>query len=287
MLKPGPASQAGVGSFGRHFRHAAAARREAGGCGLTARRLASGLVLEVPVITLLFQLLVYVLHLYVWAVILAAVFSMLAAFGILDTRNRLVWTIGDFLYRVTDPVLRPIRNILPNFGGIDVMDTAIHEGADGKRYLVMHGDQFDLVVRHAPWLAMLGDGAYELALWINTYLNMVRRRLGLDYWSLSSWAKLKVKSAVNHIGRFESALSGEARRRDVFGVICGHIHHAVIHDDFGVRYMNTGDWVESCTALVEHFDGRFEIIHWADKVRAAKEAIAALQPQPEVEASAA
>ena len=90
-----------------------------------------------------------------------------------------------------------------NFGGIDVMNTAIHEAADGKRYLVMHGDQFDLVVRHAPWLAMLGDGAYELALGINTYLNMVRRRLGLDYWSLSSWAKLKVKSAVNHIGRFE------------------------------------------------------------------------------------
>ncbi|MEW6437709.1 MAG: UDP-2,3-diacylglucosamine diphosphatase [Pseudomonadota bacterium] len=174
-----------------------------------------------------------------------------------------------------------------NFGGIDVMDTAIHEAADGKRFLVMHGDQFDLVVRHAPWLAVLGDGAYELALWINTYLNMIRRRFGLDYWSLSSWAKLKVKSAVNHIGRFESALSGEARRRDAYGVICGHIHHAVIHDDFGVRYMNTGDWVESCTALVEHFDGRFEIIHWADKVREAKEALAAAQQQPEIEASAA
>ncbi len=154
-----------------------------------------------------------------------------------------------------------------NFGGIEIANTAIHEAADGKRYLVMHGDHFDMVVRHAPWLAYVGDGAYTLALVINTYLNAIRRRLGLSYWSLSAWAKMKVKTAVNHIGRFEELLSHEARRRDVYGVICGHIHHATIHDDFGVRYMNTGDWVESCTALVEHYDGRFEIIHWADELR--------------------
>ena len=154
-----------------------------------------------------------------------------------------------------------------NFGGVEILDTAIHEAADGKRYLVMHGDHFDMVVRHAPWLAYLGDGAYTLALVINTYVNAVRRRLGLAYWSLSAWAKMKVKTAVNHIGRFEELLAHEARRRDVQGVICGHIHHAVIHDEFGVRYMNTGDWVESCTALVEHFDGSFEIIYWADELR--------------------
>ena len=154
-----------------------------------------------------------------------------------------------------------------NFGGVEILDTAIHEAADGKRYLVMHGDHFDMVVRHAPWLAYLGDGAYSLALVINTYVNAVRRRLGLAYWSLSAWAKMKVKTAVNHIGRFEELLALEARRRDVQGVICGHIHHAVIHDEFGVRYMNTGDWVESCTALVEHFDGSFEIIYWADELR--------------------
>ncbi len=154
-----------------------------------------------------------------------------------------------------------------NFGGIEIANTAIHEAADGKRYLVMHGDHFDMVVRHAPWLAYVGDGAYTLALVINTYLDAIRRRLGLSYWSLSAWAKMKVKTAVNHIGRFEELLSHEARRRDVYGVICGHIHHATIHDDFGVRYMNTGDWVESCTALVEHYDGRFEIIHWADELR--------------------
>lgn len=154
-----------------------------------------------------------------------------------------------------------------NFGGVEILDTAIHQAADGKRYLVMHGDHFDMVVRHAPWLAYLGDGAYTVALVINTHLNTVRRRLGLAYWSLSAWAKMKVKTAVNHIGRFEELLALEARRRDVQGVICGHIHHAVIHDEFGVRYMNTGDWVESCTALVEHFDGSFEIIHWADELR--------------------
>jgi UDP-2,3-diacylglucosamine pyrophosphatase LpxH len=159
-----------------------------------------------------------------------------------------------------------------NFGGIDVMETAIHEAADGKRYLVMHGDHFDLVVRYAPWLALLGDGAYTFALGMNTYVNVIRRRLGLAYWSLSSWAKLKVKTAVNHIGRFEEALAHEAKRRDVQGVICGHIHHAVIHDDFGIRYMNAGDWVESCTALVEHFDGRFEIVHWSDEARRLAEA---------------
>jgi UDP-2,3-diacylglucosamine pyrophosphatase LpxH len=154
-----------------------------------------------------------------------------------------------------------------NFGGIDIQESAIHVGVDGKRYLVIHGDLFDMVVRHAPWLAHLGDGAYSLALTINLYLNMVRRRLGLAYWSLSAWAKMKVKKAVNHIGRFEELLSHEATRREVQGVICGHIHHAVMHEDFGVHYMNTGDWVESCTALVEHFDGRFEIVRWADEMR--------------------
>jgi UDP-2,3-diacylglucosamine pyrophosphatase LpxH len=173
-----------------------------------------------------------------------------------------------------------------NFGGIDVMETAIHEAADGQRYLVMHGDHFDMVVRYAPWLALLGDGAYELALGINTYLNAIRRRLGLAYWSLSSWAKLKVKTAVNHIGRFEEALAYEAKRRDVQGVICGHIHHAAIHDDFGIRYMNTGDWVESCTALVEHFDGRFEIVHWSDEARRLAEASIEM-PQQRREAEAA
>lgn len=149
-----------------------------------------------------------------------------------------------------------------HFGGIEIVDTAIHETADGRRLLVIHGDQFDVVVRHAPWLAHLGDHAYTVALGINTALNLVRRRLGFDYWSLSAWAKLKVKNAVSFIGAFEQVLTGEARRLGADGVVCGHIHHAAIHDRFGLTYVNTGDWVESCTAVAEHHDGRLEIIRW-------------------------
>jgi UDP-2,3-diacylglucosamine pyrophosphatase LpxH len=149
-----------------------------------------------------------------------------------------------------------------HFGGIEVCERAIHEGADGRRYLVVHGDHFDLVVTQARWLAHLGDHAYTLAIVANRLFNDVRRRLGFGYWSLSQWAKLKVKNAVNYIGEFEKTLVLEARRNDAEGVICGHIHHAAIHDDFGLRYINCGDWVESCTAIGEHPDGRFEIITW-------------------------
>ncbi len=162
-----------------------------------------------------------------------------------------------------------------HFGGIEVMETAIHEAVDGRRYLVIHGDVFDMVVRHAKWLALLGDWAYETALMVNTYLNMARRRLGFPYWSLSAWAKLKVKNAVNFIGKFEETLSAEARKQNADGVICGHIHHATMHDMGGVAYINTGDWVESCTAVAENHDGRFELIRWADTgaVRAAEPAL--------------
>jgi UDP-2,3-diacylglucosamine pyrophosphatase LpxH len=154
-----------------------------------------------------------------------------------------------------------------HFGGIEVAETAIHEGADGKRYLVIHGDHFDLVVTQARWLALVGGKAYDWAILVNRVFNAVRRRLGFPYWSLSQWAKLKVKNAVNFIGEFEKTLGAEAHRRNSDGVICGHIHHAVIREDFGVRYLNCGDWVESCTAIVEHFDGRFEIITWDDEAR--------------------
>jgi UDP-2,3-diacylglucosamine pyrophosphatase LpxH len=147
-------------------------------------------------------------------------------------------------------------------GGIAIVDDTIHEAADGRRYLVIHGDQFDVVVRRAPWLAHLGDVAYRAAMRLNGAINLVRRRLGLSYWSLSAWAKAKVKNAVNNAGRFETTLRDEAARRQVDGVICGHIHRATITEAAGTRYLNCGDWVESCTALVEHQDGRFEILHW-------------------------
>jgi UDP-2,3-diacylglucosamine pyrophosphatase LpxH len=149
-----------------------------------------------------------------------------------------------------------------HFGGIEVQETAIHETADGKRYLILHGDAFDFVIRHARWLAHLGDAAYDFAIFANRIASAVRRRLGLPYWSLSAWAKLKVKNAVNVIGKFEEALAREAARNEVGGVICGHIHHAVSRDIDGLHYLNTGDWVESCTAIVENHDGRLEIINW-------------------------
>ncbi|HEY8565652.1 MAG TPA: UDP-2,3-diacylglucosamine diphosphatase [Beijerinckiaceae bacterium] len=169
-----------------------------------------------------------------------------------------------------------------NFGGIEIADRAIHETTDGRRLLVVHGDHFDMVVRHAKWLAFLGDGAYGAALVVNTHLNVIRRRLGLTYWSLSAWAKQRVKNAVNYISKFEELLAEEARRHGTDGVICGHIHHAADHAAFGVRYLNTGDWVESCTALVEHYDGRLEIIRWADVLaqRAAPAEVVALPTRP-------
>ena len=149
-----------------------------------------------------------------------------------------------------------------HFGGIDVVENAIHDAADGRRYLVIHGDHFDLVVKHARWLALFGDHAYDAALALNRLFNGARRYLGYPYWSLSQWLKLKVKNAVSYIGKYEQTLAAEAHRHAADGVICGHIHHAAIHDDFGIRYINCGDWVESCTAIAEHTDGRFEIITW-------------------------
>jgi len=149
-----------------------------------------------------------------------------------------------------------------HFGGIEVVENTIHEGADGRRYLVVHGDIFDLVVTQARWLALLGDKAYELALTANRIFNACRRILGAPYWSLSKWAKLKVKNAVNYIGAFEKALATEARHHRAEGVICGHIHTAAMYDDYGLRYVNCGDWVESCTAVAERHDGRFEVITW-------------------------
>src|SRR5690606_4909814 len=153
------------------------------------------------------------------------------------------------------------------FGGIEIERQTIHETADGKRYIVMHGDEFDVVVRYAKWLAFLGDRSYQMALWTNAPINWVRKRLGFEYWSLSNYLKLRVKSAVNFIGEFERKLSNEAQRREADGVICGHIHHAASRNFDDIHYLNTGDWVESCTAICETEDGHFELIRWLDVVR--------------------
>ena len=148
-------------------------------------------------------------------------------------------------------------------GGIRLRNDAVHVTADGRRLLVMHGDEFDSVVRYAKFIALLGDGAYTSALAINRWFNVLRRHLGYPYWSLSAWLKRQVKGAVKAIDRFEVALANEARRRGFDGVVCGHIHHAEMREVNGVLYMNDGDWVESCTALVEHHNGEFELVDWA------------------------
>ena len=152
-----------------------------------------------------------------------------------------------------------------HFGGVEIRQDYVYETPEGRRLLVMHGDAFDGIVKYHKWLAHLGDRAYNLCLALNTWLNLLRRRLGFSYWSLSAFLKLKVKNAVQFIDNFETAVAEEARKRGVDGVVCGHIHHAEMRDIDGILYCNDGDWVESCTALVEHFDGTLEILRWAEE----------------------
>jgi UDP-2,3-diacylglucosamine pyrophosphatase LpxH len=149
-------------------------------------------------------------------------------------------------------------------GDLEFADETIHEAANGKKYLILHGDVFDPVQSKARWLAFLGDNAYVAALAINIALNRIGRAFGLPYWSFSNWAKMRVKSAVNFIGHYEESVANAAREHDVDGVVCGHIHRAALHEDFGISYVNCGDWVESCTAIAEHPDGHFELLSWVD-----------------------
>ena len=150
------------------------------------------------------------------------------------------------------------------FGDIQVVAEFVHTAADGKRYLVIHGDEFDQVTRYHRWVAVLGDMSYNILVRINSWLSWLRRHLRRPgYWSLSGFAKRKVKSAVSFIFDFEDSVTRAVQERGIDGVICGHIHSAVIRDIEGIRYINCGDWVDSCSAIVEHFDGRMELIEWA------------------------
>jgi UDP-2,3-diacylglucosamine pyrophosphatase LpxH len=147
-------------------------------------------------------------------------------------------------------------------GEIEIHRTCEHVTADGRRLLIMHGDEFDSIVTHAKWLAVLGSGAYEASVVLNRWVNAIREKLGMPYWSISNYLKHTVKNAMQFIDNYEHAVADEARLRKVDGVVCGHIHRADIKDIEGIAYYNTGDWVESCTALVEHFDGKMELIEW-------------------------
>jgi UDP-2,3-diacylglucosamine pyrophosphatase LpxH len=165
-----------------------------------------------------------------------------------------------------------------HFGGIEVCDRAMHEAADGRKYLVLHGDQFDAVIRNARWLAYFGDIAYDLAIVINRAVSRKRRLFGLPYWSFSAWAKVRVKKAVNFISRFEQLLAEEADREGAHGVVCGHIHHPAMTQIGSVEYINTGDWVEHCTAVGEHRDGRMEMIVWTEPALEAESVVPAVAP---------
>lgn len=189
-----------------------------------------------------------------------------------STHNRVVQTFMEKATRGTEVIFVPgnhdewFRDYLGfQFGSVKVVKDAIHETADGRRLLVIHGDEFDQVVLHSKWLAVLGSWIYDVLLCANRWVNFVRRKLGFPYWSLAAYLKHKTKGAVNFISNFEQALVHEAHKRNVHGVVCGHIHKAEIASYDGMLYCNDGDWVESCTALVEHLDGSLAIIHWADE----------------------
>ena len=170
--------------------------------------------------------------------------------------TRVVFVTGNH-----DEFLRKYSDL--EVGNLRLVDQAVHETADGKRLLVVHGDQFDVITRYHRWLAFLGDIGYTLLLRLNRTLNAARARYGYGYWSLSAWIKRRVKQAVNYVSDFEEAVARQCRRRGFDGVVCGHIHHAEITDHDGVTYMNCGDWVESCTALVEDAAGCFRVIDWS------------------------
>ncbi|WP_427966353.1 UDP-2,3-diacylglucosamine diphosphatase [Altererythrobacter sp.] len=191
--------------------------------------------------------------------------------------NDIVWRILKRARRGTrivyipgnhDEMIRPFAGM--NFGGVEIQRAAFHETADGRRLMVLHGDEFDTIMLAHRWLAFVGDALYHLMMGLNVWVNRVRRWFDLPYWSLSKMAKHKVKNAVEFISRYEEIVARAAGERGVDGVVCGHIHTAEIRsfaqDGRSIEYYNDGDWVEGCNALVEHFDGRMELLHWPDEV---------------------
>lgn len=161
-----------------------------------------------------------------------------------------------------DEVARQFAGL--DFGGIAIRMEAEHWTAAGKRLLIIHGDEFDGVIQYAKWLAYLGDSLYTVILQLNRGYNWFRMKLGLPYWSLSQYLKHKVKNAVNFISDFERILANEARHRGFDGVICGHIHKPEVKQLEGTLYGNSGDWVESLSALVEQADGSLEVVYWTE-----------------------
>ena len=198
------------------------------------------------------------------------------------SHNDIVWRILKRARRGTriiyipgnhDEMFRQFTGL--SFGGVEIRRAAFHDTVDGRRPMVLHGDEFDGVMLVHRWLAFVGDALYELTMALSRQVHVVRRWLGLPYWSLSKMAKHKVKNAVEFIFRYEEVVARAAAQRGVDGVVCGHIHTAEFRDFDGVEYWNDGDWVEGCNALVEHHDGRMEILHWPDEIARRNAAAAA------------
>lgn len=190
-----------------------------------------------------------------------------------QSHNDIVWRILKRARRGTrivyipgnhDEMFRQFTGM--KFGGVEIRRAAFHTTADGRRLMVLHGDEFDAVMLAHRWLAVIGDALYHVLMGLNRRINAVRRRFGMPYWSLSKVAKHKVKNAVEFISQYEEVVARAALERGVDGVVCGHIHTAEMRNFDGVEYFNDGDWVEGCTALVEHADGRMEVLHWPEEM---------------------
>lgn len=184
---------------------------------------------------------------------------------------------GTQVYYVTgnhDEFLRKFVDYKLEIGNIRLVNELIHVTADGRKLLVMHGDMFDVITRYHKWVASAGDLAYNAMMVANRHFNNLRRRVGLPYFSLSAYAKKKVKAAVNIVTEFEDSVIRECHRREVDGIVCGHIHHAQIRPIEDIQYFNCGDWVESCTALVEDYNGQIRLIEWPNEAIGRKELVA-------------
>lgn len=179
----------------------------------------------------------------------------------ISKESRVIYVIGNH-----DETIRSYVSHGITIGKIEFSNKIEHIGVNGKRYIVIHGDMFDGIGKLAPWLAYVGDKAYDVLLSLNTYYNYARHKLGFGYWSFSKVLKKKVKGAVDFVLNFEKNIVDYCRRKFYDGAIIGHTHTPIIKTIEGIDILNSGDWVESCSALVEHFDGRFEIIHW-DKIK--------------------
>lgn len=159
-----------------------------------------------------------------------------------------------------------IRELVENqFGNIEIYEEYIHETFNGKRILVLHGDVYDSIMQVGQLASFIGNFGYDFLMYLNRQIYKFRRMSGFPYWSLASFIKSKVKNAMKHIRKFEEIVARDVVHRNLDGVVCGHIHHPELRELNGILYCNDGDWVESCTAMVENQDGTLELVRWTEQ----------------------